>query len=66
MCITRETAAHSSNLAWESPWTEEPAGLQSLGSQRVRHDSVTVHTHSVEAAAEALRDEVTVTKSRGW
>ena len=52
--------------AWEIPWTEEPAGLQSMGSQRVGHDSVTVHTHSVEAAAEALRDEVTVTKSRGW
>ena len=26
---------HSSILAWESPWTEEPGGLQSLGSQRV-------------------------------
>ena len=66
MCITEEMATHSSYLAWEIPWTEEPAGLQSMGSQRVGHDSVTVHTHSVEAAAEALRDEVTVTKSRGW
>lgn len=25
-------------LAWEVPWTEEPGGLQSVGSQRVRHD----------------------------
>ena len=25
-------------LAWRIPWTEEPGGLQSLGSQRVRHD----------------------------
>ena len=31
-------AAHSSILAWKTPWTEEPGGLQSMGSQRVRHD----------------------------
>ena len=31
-------AAHSSILAWRIPWTEEPGGLQSTGSQRVRHD----------------------------
>ena len=30
-------AAHSSILAWRIPWTEEPGGLQSMGSQRVRH-----------------------------
>ena len=29
---------HSSVLAWRIPWTEEPGGLQSMGSQRVRHD----------------------------
>ena len=33
-------ATHSSILAWESPWTEEPGGLQSMGSQRVGHDLV--------------------------
>ena len=33
-----EMAAHSSILAWEIPWTEEPGGLQSKGSHRVRHD----------------------------
>ena len=32
---------HSSILAWEIPWTEEPGGLQSMGSQRVRQDLVT-------------------------
>ena len=32
------TATHSSILAWRIPWTEEPGGLQSMGSQRVRHD----------------------------
>ena len=32
-------ATHCSILAWRIPWTEEPGGLQSLESQRVRHDS---------------------------
>ena len=31
-------ATHSSILAWRIPWTEEPGGLQSIGSQRVRHN----------------------------
>ena len=31
-------ATHSSILAWRIPWTEEPGGLQSTGSQTVRHD----------------------------
>ena len=31
-------ATHSSILAWRIPWTEEPGGLQSRGSQRVKHD----------------------------
>ena len=32
------TATHSSILAWEIPWTEEPGRLQSVGSQRVKHN----------------------------
>ena len=32
------TATHSIVLAWRIPWTEEPSGLQSMGSQRVRHN----------------------------
>ena len=31
-------ATHSSILAWRIPWTEEPGGLQPMGSQRVTHD----------------------------
>ena len=31
-------ATHSSILAWRIPWTEEPGGLQAMGSQRERHD----------------------------
>ena len=34
-------ATHSGILAWRVPWPEEPGGLQSMGSQRVRHDFVT-------------------------
>ena len=36
--LEKGMATHSSTLAWLSPWTEEPGGLQSLGSQRVGHD----------------------------
>ena len=36
--LEKGIAAHSSILAWRTPWTEEPGGLQSMGSQRVRHD----------------------------
>ena len=36
-------ATHSSILAWRSPWTEEPGGLQSMGLGRVGHDQVTWH-----------------------
>ena len=36
-------ATHSSILAWRAPWTEEPGGLQSMGSQRVGYDLVTEH-----------------------
>ena len=35
-------ATHSSTLAWRIPWREEPGRLQSMGSQRVRHDRATL------------------------
>ena len=35
--LEKEMATHSSILVWEIPWTEEPGGLQSVGSQRVGH-----------------------------
>ena len=37
-------ATHSSILAWRIPWTEEPGGIQSMGSQRVRHNWATKHS----------------------
>ena len=44
--LEKEVATHSSMLAWEISWTEEPGGLCSLGLQRVRHDFVTEDTHT--------------------
>ena len=35
--LAKGMATHSSILIWRIPWTEEPGGLQSIGSQRVRH-----------------------------
>ena len=36
--LEKEMATHSSTLPWRIPWTEEPGGLQSMGSHRVGHD----------------------------
>ena len=36
--LEKRRATHSSILAWRIPWTKEPGGLQSMGSQRVRHN----------------------------
>ena len=36
---------HSRILAWRAPWTEEPGGLQFMGSPRVRHDGMTERAH---------------------
>ena len=36
--LEKEMTTHSSSLAWKIPWTEEPGGLQSMGSQRVGRD----------------------------
>ena len=40
-------ARNSSILAWEIPWTEEPGGLQSMESQRVRHDLSDIKTTTI-------------------
>ena len=42
--LEEEMVTHSHILAWEMPWTEEPGGLQSTESQRIRHDWVTENT----------------------
>ena len=38
LLMEKAMAPHSSTLAWKIPWMEEPGRLQSMGSQRVRHD----------------------------
>ena len=43
--LVKAMATHSSVLAWEIPWTEEPGGLQSMGSQTVGHDLMTKQTN---------------------
>ena len=43
--LEKEMATHSTILAWEIPWTEELGGLQSMGSQRVKHNLATEHAH---------------------
>ena len=43
--LEKEMAIHSSTIAWKIPWTKEPGRLQSMGSQRVRHDWLHVHIH---------------------
>ena len=48
-------ATHSSILAWRIPWTEEPGGLQSMGSQRVQHDSSNL---AAVAAANLIWDKL--------
>ena len=50
--LEKEMATHSSILAWKIPWTEKPGGLQSMGSQRVRHswsDLACMHQPSIQA-----------------
>ena len=36
--LEKEMTVHSSTIPWKIPWTEEPGRLQSMGSQRVRHE----------------------------
>ena len=43
-------ATHSSILAWEIPWIEEPGGLQSMGSQRVGRDLATKQQQNIHVS----------------
>ena len=52
--LEEEMATHSSILAWKIPWMEEPGRLQSVGSQRVRHDRA---TSLLEIKAQSLERE---------
>ena len=49
--LEKEMVTHSSFLAWEIPWTEEPGGLLSMGSQRGRRDLATKQQQLINKAA---------------
>ena len=58
----REVATHSSILAWEIPWTEEPGMLQSVGLQRIGHNCLpNTHTHTRVAAQLVVAMVVVIT-----
>ena len=57
--LEEEMATHSSILAWEIPWTEEPGRVQSMTSQRVRHNSVSEHAWSQNDPSKGEVDAVT-------
>ena len=46
--LEKEMTVHSSILAWEIPWTEEPGGLQSTGLQRVGQDLATKQQYTMD------------------
>ena len=52
--LEKEMATHSSILAWRIPWTEEPGELQSMGLQRVGHNSGTEYVHKAEGIGEEV------------
>ena len=47
--LEKEIVTHSGILSWETPWTEESGGLQSMGFQRVGCNWATEHTHTLES-----------------
>jgi len=49
--LEESMATHSSIPAWRIPWIEEPGGLQSMGSQKVRHDGSDLAQHSKQISA---------------
>ena len=61
--LEKGMATHSSIFAWRIPWTEEPGGLQSMGSQRVRHDwAASTQTHT-EWPAQNLANDMYLTNT---
>ena len=53
--LEKEMATHSSVLAWRMLWTEEPGGLQSMGSQRVGHDWVTLTQYKIKSFVSKMK-----------
>ena len=56
--LEKEMAIHSSTIAWKIPWSEEPGRLQSMGSQRVRHDWATSLSLSQNSTKNCISDNL--------
>ena len=54
--MEKEMATHSSTLAWEIPWAEEPSRLQCVVSQRVGHNLATEHAHTLVGLRPCSKD----------
>ena len=64
--LNKEMAAHSSIPAWRIPWTEQPGGLQSAGSQRVGHDWATsLSLFNIDTRASPVASGKECTRSAG-
>ena len=60
--LEKKRATHSSILAWRISWTEEPGGLQSMGSQRVGHYLVTKQQQKLNSGLLFLLSPITIGK----
>ena len=64
--LEKRMATHCSILAWRIPWTKEPGGLQSMGSQKVRQDWVTGVIESRQELQCFRKNNVPVMSTIGW
>ena len=68
--LEKEMATHSSTLAWKIPWMEDPGGLQSMGSKRVKHDWATslsyIYVIDCNVSAQNSYVEVLIPSSIMW
>ena len=65
--LEEEMATHSSVLAWESPWTEEPGRLQSMGLQRGRHNLVPKqHQYRIAMKITEVKPSQSIGEQRGF
>ena len=65
--LEEEMATHCGILAWKTPWTEEPGGLQPMGSQRVGQVAH-VHTHDFKVAEQSFDSccRMRLSKQASW
>ena len=57
--LDKEMASHSSILAWKTAWTEEPGGLQSMGSQSIGHSLVTEWQQQLMSPLNSIKGLIT-------